>query len=606
MTTVAEVREPPVQQSRRDRSAVAGLIVALVVVRTVVSLRGYLLQDDFAVRFRAADRSWSLGYAFEPYNDHISPVGYSLQWLLQWAFPGSHIALVLTTSVLMAVTLVCVAGLVWALTQRLVGIVIACVITGLGLFTFEVGTWWCVSLYSMTYLAFVSFSLWMAAGVIRFEAPKAAVLVGFVGAVVSDSKGFLGLVLVFGLVAGIDLNGHGPLGLRGAWRRMTGVWIGALAVSGIMLALSAWTTTGVQGNLTVGRALALMRDLWVINIAPAVFGGPWWWTGVPMFDWSPVRYLPDTPPLIGWLCLGLCGLGLWMLARRRSVRGFVAYALLYSLATTAIPVLGRAGTDLASPAYRYTYDVVLPAAILMALIVAPLWWQRQDTARWKWVVPVGLTVSMTASTVVPAIAWGRNGAKDYVSRAASGFDAVREDEVVIPEGVPDEIVPNLLFWQYANTEAVLSPQPGAPTFGSLAGDPLLGFGSNGELQRQEVEGPASLPGPDPNCGYRVTDAPRIIPLDGAVIAWEFMARVAYFSAVDTTMYMAVGGKIHTVPLSASEITAVHFEVDGPATDVLVSIGTPGATVCVTDVRIGNRVDAATGARVPAVPEGLPE
>lgn len=596
-----------VAQGRRPLWAASVLIAVLVAMRMIISLRGYLLQDDFAVRYRAATQGWSIDYAFEPYNDHISPVGYSLQWLLQWMFPGSHIALVLATSVLLVITLGCTGAFVWILTERFVAVAITSVVLGLGLLTFEVGTWWTVSLYSMTYLAFLAFALWALARVLRFEAYKAGVLAGFAGAALSDSKGFLGIIVIFGVAAGIDVTGHGRLGMRGAWRRLRWVWLSALAVSGGLIALSAWSTSGVQGSLTLARAVRMMRDLWVVNIAPAVFGGPWWWDDVPTAGWEPTRVLPATPGSIGFACLLLTLAGLAFVVRRRPhIAGFVPYAILYSLATTAVPVVGRAGTALASLAYRYTYDVAVPLSILMSLAVVPLWWQKVEARRWAWAVPVGLAVSMMVSTVAPAVAWGRNEAKDYVRRAVSGFGSIPAGHAVIPQGVPEDLVPALLLWPYANTEAVLAPQPGAPVFGEVSPDPLLGFGAGGSLQRQDIVGPQSLPGPDSQCGYAITDIPRLVPLDGELIPWEFLARVAYFSGVDTTMYVAVGGQIHTVPLPASELTAVSFPVAGPGREVLISIGTPGATVCVTEVRVGNRTDPDTGAVVPLVPKGLPE
>lgn len=582
------------------------LVTCLLAVRTVISLQGYLLGDDFAVRYRAASQGWSLQYAFEPYNDHISPIGYSLQWVLQWAFPGSHIALVLSTSVLMAITLSFAAGFAWVLTGRLLAVAITTVTLGFGLLTFEVATWWCVSLYSMTYLAFVALALWGLVRTLRFGTPAGLILVGVIGASLSDSKGFLALILLFGVVAGIDVTGTGALHIAGAWRRMPVVWVIGAATGAGMIALSAMTTSGIQGTLTVGRALGMMRDLWLVNIAPAVFGGPWWWTTVPAREWSPVRVLPATPMAVGLMCLVLCAAGIvFVLRRRPGVAGFVPYAVAYSLATTAVPVLGRAGTDLASAAYRYTYDVVIPVAILLALTIVPLWWQRAEPAVWARLVPVGLLASMTISTVVPAAAWGANESESYVRRAVSGFTSIPEGQVVIPQGVPEDLVPGLL-WPYANTSAVLTPQPGSPTFGDVARGSLFGFGSDGTLQTQEVVGPRSLPGPDPGCGYAVTGNPRLIPLDGRLIAWRFMARIAYFSGSDTILHVAVGGQIHSVPLPASELTAVYFPVNGPGKDVLVSIGTAEDTVCVTEVVIGNRVEPGGGSPVPLTPEGLPE
>ena len=571
----------------------AGLVTVAVVVRALMSLRGYLLGDDFAVRYRAHSVPWSLDYAFQPYNDHLSPVGYSLQWVLQWAFPGSHIALVLATSVLFALSLAGLCAFAWLATQRLIALWLTTVAVGLGLFTFEVGTWWCTSLYSMTYLAFVALAIWGLARNQLRGGSSLLVAAGLLGAALSDSKGFLAVLLVFGIAAGVDLTGGGPLGLRAAWRRWQPLWWFGLALAVGSLALSAATTSGVQGTLTPGRVMTMMRDLWVVNIAPAVFGGPWWWSHVPGTEWEPVRVLPATPQLLGWRCLLLCGVGLWFIVRRRpAIAWFVPYALAYCLITTLIPVIGRAGTNLSSAAYRYTYDVVAPVTVLVVLALVPMWWQHRRTGRQVRLVIIGLVVSMGVSTWVPAAAWGRNEAKDYVRSAVQGFSTIPESQIVMPQRVPEDLVPGLL-WQYANTEAVLSPQPGAPEFGDTAYGTLFGFAADGSLQTQDVLGPTSLPGPDPDCGYAVTDVPRSIPLDSDVIAWSFLARVAYFSANATTLNVAIGGQIQTVDLPASDLTSVYFPVMGPGRDVLVSVGTPGVTACVTDLRIGNRVVAGT-------------
>ena len=158
---------------------------------------------------------------------------------------------------------------------------------------------------------------------------------------------------------------------------------------------------------------------------------------------------------------------------------------------------------------------------------------------------------------------------------------------------------------YANAQVVMTPQPGAPVFGPYAPETLFGFGGDGRVEKQEVIGPVSPPGPDENCGYQVTDVPRTIPLDGKLIAWDFYARVAYFSGTQTTLNIAVGGQIHTVPLEAEGLRVVYLPVNGPAQDVLVSLGTPGAVACVTDVTVGNRVSPGSEDVVPLPVTQLP-
>jgi hypothetical protein len=269
--------------------------------------------------------------------------------------------------------------------------------------------------------------------------------------------------------------------------------------------------------------------------------------------------------------------------------------------TTAIPVVGRAGTNLSSAAYRYTYDVVVPVAILVALAIVPMWWQKIRTRPAVWVVPALLTLSMAASTWVPAQAWARNEAKQYVRNAVAGFSMIPAGQAVITQGVPKDLVPDLL-WNYASTEAVLAPQPGAPQFTTYADDTLFGFARDGSVEEQQVQGPKALPGPDPQCGYRITSTPRAVPLEAELIDWGFMARVAYFTDATTRLHMAVGDDIHSVPLQKDGLHAVFFPVWGPGRDVLLSVD-GDAVVCVTDLMIGNRVHA-TGETVALLPAPL--
>ncbi len=385
----------------------SALVAGLVVLRTAIGWRGYFLGDDFAIRYRAASQPWSLGYAFEPYNDHVSPIGYSLEWVLQALFPGSYSAAVLAASVLMVLTLGFTAALIWVLTGRVRAVVLACLMVGLGLFTFEVGTWWCTTVYSMTYLVFAAAALWALALVLRHGGSWWPPLVAFAGAALSDSKGFLAILLLFGLAAGIAITPEGPLGVRGAWQSLRGLWLASGAVSLVMVGVSAWSTSGVQGEPSVGRAARMMWDLWAINIAPAVLGGPWWWYEVPNVSWPAVRVLPAPPAFVGVVCLLACVVGVIAILRwRPQVSRFVPWALLYAFAATGLPVLGRSGTNLASPAYRYTFDLVLPVTILLCLGLVPMWWQKGGRRAREWIVAGPLAVSMVVSTVSPPLPGG--------------------------------------------------------------------------------------------------------------------------------------------------------------------------------------------------------
>ncbi len=128
-----------------------------------------------------------------------------------------------------------------------------------------------------------------------------------------------------------------------------------------------------------------------------------------------------------------------------------------------------------------------------------------------------------------------------MGRAVLGFADIPPNQTLIPQGVPEDLVPGLLV-QYANTRAVMSPQPGAPVFSETTRGTLYGFSDDGSVEVQDVVGPTSPEGPDRDCGYAVTSSPRTVPLQGRLIAWIYLARVAYFSQTDTTLNIAVGGR----------------------------------------------------------------
>lgn len=207
VTALAKTRVPESVSAARLRGAVLlGLIAVLVAVRTAISLSGYLVGDDFAVRYRAAVQDWTLAYAFEPYNDHVSPIGYTLQWILQQllADPTSHSC---CAPACLIATLLFLSGFMWVITERSASVVLVCVIVGLGLFTFEVAT--CAP---TTYLAFTSLALWGLVRRLRWGSGVWQLVAGLLGALLSDSKGFFVLILLFGVTAGLAVTPDGPLG----------------------------------------------------------------------------------------------------------------------------------------------------------------------------------------------------------------------------------------------------------------------------------------------------------------------------------------------------------------------------------------------------------
>jgi hypothetical protein len=340
------------------------------------------------------------------------------------------------------------------------------------------------------------------------------------------------------------------------------------------------------------------------NILPGLWGGPVSWAPVPLPDnWPSVIAVPAPGKglILAAIVMTLAGLiGVWL--TRHELRPYVIGVVGWVGAIALVAAAARAGNPLASEAYRYTFDAVWPALFLVLLFTRS---SLRVGLQWGLgVVSVILVVAAVGSTSFPVQIWGDNLGKSYVNNATEGFGSITSGQVVLPQAVPAGMVDPLLLAPYANTEAVLQPQSGSPDFGKYADGQLVGFALDGRFEVQDVQGARSVEGPDPDCGYAVTSAPREIDLDGELINWNWYARVAYFTGSPTTLNMAFGGEITTVPVTAGGLNSIFFPVSGPGRDVLVSVSDPGVTLCLTEVRIGNRVGPG-GDVVDAPPGGGP-
>lgn len=593
---------------RRDATSIGTLLVLVTVLtviglRAFISLQGYLYADDFAFRYWAHTQPLDLAYLTQSYGGHVNPIGLFNQWVLQAVFPGSHTALAVLTLLLWTVTLGTAGAVSLRLTGRPVAAVIMVLLAGLSLFSFENTTWWAAAIYAGPYQLFLVAGVY---AVLRLFGDGSArwrwmAALCSLGATLSFSRGFMAAVLMFLLAATLPLTERGPLGIRDAWRRQAGLWSFMILASsaGVLLVLLRSSQIARPG-FDVRALPGYMWSLLVENVLPAVWGGPWRWFEIPPPQWQPVVTNPAPSVWMMWLFGVLSVLGcVWIWRSRPALRGLLLATIAFAAVVLLIAGLARSGTVVESVAYRYTFDIVWPVVLLVTLCVVPMWWQKGGRTSRPGVVVVGaICASCLVSLQVPAGDWMGNEAKAYMSNARDGFSAVPDGQLVLDQGVPEDLIHRALMAPYANAAVVFTPEPGAPTFGPYAADTMYGFAPDGRVEIQDVEGPKTPPGPDPDCGYRVTDVPRSIPLDGRLIAWDFYARVAYFTGEPTTLNLAVGGKIHSVPLEPGGLRAVYFPVNGPGQEVLVSVGTHGAVACVTEVHIGNRVSAETGELVP--------
>ena len=584
-------------------AVIAVTVTAVVVLRGWISLRGYLYADDFAFRYWAQTQPLGWTYLTQSYGGHVNPVGLLNQWVLQALFPGSHTALALFTLLLWAVTLILACLTALELTDRWQAAVVMALLAGLSLFAFENTTWWSAAIYAGPYQVFLTAGLYCVVRSMRRQEPRWSWLavVASAGAVFSFSRGFSAALLMFLVAALVPIAGPRRLGIVGAWRWHPRGWVTMAAVSvagGVLVLLSSEEISRPGFNL-----LALPGYMWrllVLNVLPAMWGGPWRWFEILPAVWDPVVTNPAPPWWLVWtsvIATLLAGFIIWR--TRPALRGLLLGLAAFIVFVLLVAGLARSGTTVESVAYRYTFDILWPVAFLTTLATVPLWWQSGSRISRPGLTGVAIiSAPCLVSMIVPARAWVGNAGEEYMANAVSGFSRIPAGQVVLNQGVPFDLIHPALMAPYANAQVVMTPQPGAPEFGLVARDTLRGWADDGSVEEQKVVGPTSVPGPDPECGYRVTDVPRSVPLDGKLIAWDFYARVAYFSGSDTTLNLAVGGRITSVDLESGGLKAVYFPVNGPGQDVLVSVSTPGVSVCLTEIKIGNRVSGETGDVIP--------
>lgn len=594
---------PQTRRSHRTGLVLLGIAVTLVVaVRAYVSAHGYLYLDDYAFRYWAATESFGLDYLLHSYGGHVNPIGLAAQWVLQAAFPGSHLALVAFVMVLWAMTLALAAATVVVLTQRWQAGLIMVTVLGLGLLGFENSVWWAAAIYAAPYQFFLALGLFAMVRSLRFGGRLAGplVILAYAGCLASYSRGLVAGLLLFAVAAGLPVAGQPRPGWQAAWRARRIQW-------SIMVALTlVWVFVIVvraEGAVTIGSSgTGMLRYAWlllVLNVLPALWGGPWRWYEIQPGTWHAVLQTPAPPWPLVWLAAICTLLAVATIYRRRPVlRGFLPWAGLLVAVVLGATAVARAGSAVSSVAYRYTFDLAWPFALVVTVALVPLWWEGRRPARWLWLFVPAFAASSIVSTVVPWVNWTHNEGRAYMASAVAGYSDIPVGRSVLVQGVPSDLVDPVLMREYANSQVVMAPQPGAPQFGDFAPDVMFGFSASGDVRRQGVAGPAAPVGPDERCGYRVTDIPQEIPLDGQLIAWPFYARVAYFTGASTSLNLAVGGQIHTVPLEGGDLRAVYLPVSGPGDSVLVSVNTPGAVVCLTELIVGNRVDAVTNEQVP--------
>ena len=170
-------------------------------------------------------------------------------------------------------------------------------------------------------------------------------------------------------------------------------------------------------------------------------------------------------------------------------------------------------------------------------------------------------------------------------------------QVIVDEFVPTEVLLRLLG-EEALASSVFAPLPETPVFDQPAAQ-LRTLSDTGRLEPVNLLLPQPMRrGPDPGCGYAVSDEPRKVRLK-APITGRFVARISYFTDTPTDMSVTVGdyearfralegpNDVWVVVPDQLVSSTFTFEQVGPEADTEDADGDdPGGTVCIAGLVAG--------------------
>ena len=587
-------------------------LLGYLIVRGTVMFNGYLYADDFAIRYWADTSGLTPEYVFRSYYGHVQPLGLVAQWLLQAVFPGSFTALMVWTLVVQLATF----ALLWRIVLRLTGSELAAflafLVPAFSMFGFETGVWWIEITETVPYGFFMMVSVWALVRALQSELGRWWLWSGlaFFGAVISISKGTVGLLVLFMIVAALPIGTARPRGIRAAFRLKPRYWV-VLTVAALAYAafLRVYAPISRAPDWDVGRALAYARDMYFVNIVSASAGGPWQWFSAPGETWNGVLVIPRPSVLLGIVSVSILVTAVVIVRMYRpNIFNYLVWMMAYAGAITAIAAYGRGGALVASSGYRYTFDFWIPLAFFMGLLFYPVIgesdpFSSRARALGRRLAGRGVTrrslaafaaalfvVSSLISSVEPSLRWVDSQTKAYVQTAQESMAGIQPNAEFLPQKTMTDLVHPFLMYPFASTEVVFSPDPVFRPFVAYSTDGLFGFAPDGTAEQQLVPGTPSKP--NGVCGYQVGTAPTTIPMTGEVPPWTFVAQVSYLSDADTTVEMVVGPTTHRVPVRTG-LHNVFFQVVGPVSQVTVRSTDPAVKTCIDLVSIGPRLGPGT-------------
>ncbi|WP_433578056.1 hypothetical protein [Nocardia brasiliensis] len=363
-------------------------------------------------------------------------------------------------------------------------------------------------------------------------------------------------------------------------RRGKCLWVG----SGLVLMCWLAGYLAVVGVSGVHNNPAGMRD-WLPNatslgVVPALAGGPWRWE-----RWLPAAPWADPPGgavVLAWVVLiSVPALSVYT---RRGVWPVWVFAVASVLLLQLPVALVRGGPNTAAElmqSLRYFADLGVTFAVVGALLLRasprrPL--PRQFGSRTAIALTALFVVSSLFSTYTFVCSWRPSPTKTYVANVKSAL-AYWDGVPLLEQEVPWDVLNPLAYPQNLASQ-VLAPLAAPGTFADSTPRLRMITDTGTVVDAQVWWNRRILPGPDPQCGYRIHGGdPVAVRLDGPMLEHEWTAQLNYLADRDGKLAVAFEhGKPVTVPVRAG-LNTVYVRLTGSGAALRISSRTPDLTTC---------------------------
>lgn len=588
----------PVAISVRPVAAAAGaLIIGQLAVRAVLAFSGYFYWDDLIIVGRAGTLPLlSADYLFTDHDGHVMPAAFLLGGAitrmapLVWIWPAiSLLALQLIASLALLRALHTILG--WR--PVLLAPLIFALFTPLGVPAFA---WWSAAL---NYLPMMAALAWVTADAVllvrtgnrRYAVTGLLVYLGgllfFEKSAVIPFVAFAATFLLFHVTAKPD-------SLRWVWRRGVTLWVPALGLTAIWVALYLAVVDQKRWSGDLAMTWDLLRRSVTHGIVPALAGGPWHWQRwAPASPWA----VPPTAAMaVGWAALAVA-VAVSLLRKQRI--GWVWFAAVGYAVACQVPIyLMRSSAFTAlelAQTLRYLADLAWVLALLAAVaLCAPNRPRSEwlDTSPRRTAAVLAVAVMFTGSSVVSTAtfrtSWQDNPTKSYLHNAIRGLAAARSQS---PAPMLDQEVDPLILQRVVGPESLASHMfaliRDRPAFAG-ATDRLRMLDSAGRVVDADVTWVRRiLAGPRPQCGYFVApDESARMPLDGPLLPAEWTAEIGYLANTEGSLLLSLPVGAQTrVPVEPG-LNRAYVRLSGAGDAVMVTPATTALTVCVASGPVG--------------------